>query len=81
MDVGAIITIVALGGGFLVTLARLIPKIAKIAVIGKFTTGLGESLAASYSATDDTPGRITPAEWAKAIGDGAHAMKEELKDV
>lgn len=81
MDVGAIITIVALGGGFLVTLARLVPKIAKIAVVGKFATGAGESLARSYGPGDDTPGKVTPAEWAEALGDGIHAMKDELKDV
>ena len=81
MDLTLLFSVIVVVAGAITTMATLLPRLAKIKAVGEGGKAFGASLAASSSPTDDTPGRITPSEWAEAIEAGAKAVKENVKDM
>jgi len=77
MNVYAVITVLIVIVGAVVGIIKR-EKIKQAAVVAK--AGM-ESIAASLSPSDDTPGRLTPAEYAEAAEAMAAAAKTVLKDV
>ena len=77
MNAYSIITvaIVVIGAVIGIIKREKIKQTAEIAKAGM------ESVAASLSDTDDTPGKITPAEWAEAVEVMAAKAKTIMKDV
>jgi hypothetical protein len=76
MNAYAVISVVIVIVGALIGIIKR-EKIKQTAEIAK--AGM-ESIAASLSDTDDTPGKITPAEWAEAIEVMAAKAKTIMKD-
>ncbi len=77
MNVYAVLTVLIVIVGAVIGVIKR-EKIKTAAVIAK--AGM-ESIAASLSPSDDTPGRLTPAEYAEAAEAMAVAAKSVLKDV
>ena len=48
---------------------------------GQIGIAFVQSIAESYGPNDDTPGKITPAEWAKAFKDAGAVGEGILKDM
>lgn len=80
MDAGTLVMVIVIVGGALSAIFGIVPKLAKYKFIVDGGKAMAESLVASKSATDDTPGVITPAEWAEAFEIGAGAARKALKD-
>ena len=76
MDWSVVLSVVIVVIGAVVGIIKRekIKQTAEIAKVGM------ESIAASLSDTDDTPGKITPAEWAEAVEAMAGKAKEIIKD-
>ena len=81
MDLGLILSVVVILAGAISSVFILIPKIAKYKWIVKGGEAIALSLAASRSASDDTPGVLTAAEYAEAFEAGAEAVKKALSGV
>ena len=77
MNVYTVVTVLIVIVGAVIGIIKR-EKIKQVAVIGK--AGM-ESIAASLSPSDDTPGKVTPAEYAEAVEAMAIAAKSVLKDV
>lgn len=77
MNVYSVISVVIVIVGAVITIIRR-EKIKMVAEIGK--AGM-ESIANSLSPGDDTPGKVTPAEWAEAAEAMSAKAKELMKDV
>jgi hypothetical protein len=78
MDVSTLLAIIVIVAASMSSIMILIPKLAKYKWAMEAGKAVAESLAASRSPTDDTPGVITPAEYAEAIEAGAKAAKNAL---
>lgn len=55
-------------------------KTSKVKQVGEVLKAGMESIKTSVGPNDDTPGRVTPAEWAEAFEKSASKAKELLKD-
>lgn len=77
MNIYTVVTVVIVIVGAVIGLIKR-EKIKATAEIAK--AGM-ESIAASLSPSDDTPGKVTPAEWAEAAGAMADKAKDVLRDV
>jgi hypothetical protein len=77
MNAYAVISVVIVIVGALIGIIKR-EKIKQTAEIAK--AGM-ESIAGSLSDTDDTPGKITPAEWAEAVEVMAAKAKTIMRDV
>ena len=81
MDLTIFFSVVIIVAGGVITLSTVVPKLKKIGVVGEGAKAIGQSLAASYGPSDDTPGKITASEFAEAIEAGAKAVKDSLQDI
>lgn len=81
MGFEGMISIIVIVLGAVIGVATTVPRLAKLKFVFAGGKAMAESLAASRSEADDTPGVITPAEWAEGFQAGAEAAKAELKDM
>ena len=77
MNIYAVISVVVVVLGAIIGII----KSQKIKMTAQIIKAGMESIAASLSDTDDTPGKITPAEWAEAMEVMAAKAKTLMKDV
>ena len=77
MNLYAVITVVVVVIGAVIGII----KNQKIKMTAEVVKAGMESIALSLSDTDDTPGKITPAEWAEAMEVMSAKAKTILKDV
>lgn len=80
MGVEGLLALVVIILGALISASIVIPKLARMRFIFEGGRAFAESLAASRAATDDTPGVITPQEWAEAFEAGAAAAGNALRN-
>ena len=80
MNVEGLLAVVVIVLGAVLSMTITVPKLAKMRFIFEGGKAFAQSLVASKSASDDTPGVITPAEWAEAFQAGAAAAAEALRN-